>query len=99
MPGQDIYDAPRPERPRSDADPIPPTGPGPELTVVMRGRRPAAKRTGITVPDGARYRLFRAASRVMAESIRARCVNACGKFPSCSPVDPISSEYSPRWLE
>jgi NADH:quinone reductase (non-electrogenic) len=28
VPGQDIYDAPRPERPRSDADPIPPTGPG-----------------------------------------------------------------------
>ena len=33
-----------------------------------------------------------AASRVMAASISARCVNACGKLPSCSPVSAISSE-------
>ena len=33
-----------------------------------------------------------------AALISARCVNACGKLPSCSPVGPISSEYNPRWL-
>ena len=37
-------------------------------------------------------RASRAASSVMAASIRARWVNACGKLPSCSPVSPISSE-------
>ena len=31
-------------------------------------------------------------SRLAAALIRARCVNACGKFPSSSPVAPISSE-------
>ncbi|SFN88959.1 hypothetical protein SAMN05216219_2469 [Mycetocola miduiensis] len=36
--------------------------------------------------------------RVMAASISARWVNACGKFPSCSPVSAISSEKRPRWL-
>jgi Uncharacterized protein conserved in bacteria (DUF2252) len=36
--------------------------------------------------------------RVIAALISDRCVNACGKLPSCSPVDPISSEYRPRWL-
>jgi hypothetical protein len=35
---------------------------------------------------------------VIAASIRARWVNACGKLPICSPVSAISSECSPRWL-
>jgi hypothetical protein len=34
--------------------------------------------------------------RVIAASIRDRCVKACGKLPICSPVRPISSEYRPR---
>ncbi|SCE03321.1 hypothetical protein GA0115252_12802 [Streptomyces sp. DfronAA-171] len=28
----------------------------------------------------------------------ARCVNACGKLPSCSPVGPICSAYRPTWF-
>jgi hypothetical protein len=36
--------------------------------------------------------------RVMAALINDRWVNAWGKLPSCSPVSPISSAYSPRWL-
>ena len=32
-----------------------------------------------------------ARSRLNAALIRARCVNACGKLPSGSPVGPISS--------
>ena len=31
-------------------------------------------------------------SRLAAALISARCVNACGKLPSSSPVAPISSE-------
>ena len=31
-------------------------------------------------------------SRLAAALISARCVKACGKLPSCSPVAPISSE-------
>ena len=36
-----------------------------------------------------------AASRVIAASISARWVNACGKLPICSPVRAISSENRP----
>ena len=39
-----------------------------------------------------------ALSRLYAALISARCVKACGKLPSSSPVGPISSEYSPRWF-
>jgi hypothetical protein len=31
-------------------------------------------------------------SGAMPASMSAKCVNACGKLPSCSPVSPISSE-------
>lgn len=34
----------------------------------------------------------RALSRYVAVLIRARCVNACGKFPTCCPLGPICSE-------
>jgi hypothetical protein len=36
--------------------------------------------------------------RVIAELMRARWVKACGKLPSCPPVESISSENMPRWL-
>jgi hypothetical protein len=36
--------------------------------------------------------------RLMAALISDRWVKAWGKLPSCSPVWPISSAYSPRWL-
>jgi len=39
-----------------------------------------------------------ARSRLNAALIRAKCVNACGKFPSASPLGPVCSAYSPRWL-
>ena len=39
-----------------------------------------------------------ALSRLNAALMSARWVNAWGKFPSSSPVGPISSEYSPRWF-
>src|SRR5687767_5137729 len=39
-----------------------------------------------------------ARSRLNAALIKATWVNACGKFPSASPLVPISSEYSPTWL-
>ena len=40
----------------------------------------------------------RASSRVIAASMSARWVKACGKLPICSPVRAISSEYRPTWL-
>jgi hypothetical protein len=33
-----------------------------------------------------------ARSRLKAALIRARCVNACGKFPSASPLGPVALE-------
>jgi hypothetical protein len=39
-----------------------------------------------------------ARSRLNAALINAKCVNACGKFPSASPEDPVCSAYSPRWF-
>lgn len=39
-----------------------------------------------------------ASSRVVAAMMSDRCVNACGKLPSCSPLGPISSAKSPTWL-
>jgi hypothetical protein len=39
---------------------------------------------------------FNARSRLNAALIRARCVNACGKFPSASPLLPVCSAYRPR---
>ncbi len=41
---------------------------------------------------------FSRRSRLIAASMRARWVNACGKLPICSPVSAISSEYRPRWF-
>ena len=40
--------------------------------------------------------LISAALRLIAALTRDRWLNACGKFPSCSPVSPISSEKRPR---
>ena len=40
----------------------------------------------------------RARSRLKAALISARCVNACGKLPRASPLGPVCSAYSPRWL-
>ncbi len=40
----------------------------------------------------------RARSRNVAALINAKCVNACGKLPRCSPLDPSCSEYSPKWF-
>lgn len=37
-------------------------------------------------------------SRLNAALMRAKWVNACGKFPSASPLGPVCSAYSPRWL-
>src|SRR5262249_36334371 len=37
-------------------------------------------------------------SRLTAALISERCVKACGKLPSSSPLGPISSEYRPRWF-
>src|SRR5215472_2233217 len=36
--------------------------------------------------------------RLIAALISDRCVKACGKLPSCPPVESISSENRPRWL-
>ena len=40
----------------------------------------------------------RARSRLKAALIRARWVKACGKLPRASPLGPVCSAYSPRWL-
>ena len=76
-------------------------------------RRPPAGRAGSTVdcgqspewePEVTQCQYQGASSRSSASSsemaalISARWVNACGKFPSCSPVGPISSANRPTWL-
>ena len=43
--------------------------------------------------------LFKALSIFRHAVINARWVNACGKLPRASPVDPISSVLRPIWLE
>ncbi len=48
--------------------------------------------------DKAGYRPARARSRLKAALMSARWVNACGKFPRASPLGPVCSAYSPRWL-
>src|SRR5262249_50203007 len=42
--------------------------------------------------------LVRRRFRSYAALINDRCESACGKFPRCSPLGPISSENNPRWL-
>jgi hypothetical protein len=61
--------------------------PGPDRLRRLAGAQARARATD--PPGGIRSSRR---SRVMAASIRARCVNACGKLPICSPVSPISSE-------
>ena len=68
----------------------------PEEGDLHRSARPRAGGGGVWSPRG-RDR-FRVSSRVMAASMSARWVKACGKLPSCRPVGPISSENRPRWL-
>ena len=61
----------------------------------------AARRGRETMSVNATWRVpvpDRARSRNVAALISARCVNACGKFPRCSPLDPSCSEYRPRWF-
>jgi hypothetical protein len=63
---------------------------------ARRGRaHPPRARRGRAEDDGAQYEgepQPSARLRLYAALINARCVKACGKLPSCSPVGPISSE-------
>ena len=70
-----------------------------------RGERPAMRASpAFPAPRTAIFRLAMGErypswwSRFTAALMSARWVKACGKFPSCSPVGPISSEKSPRWF-
>ncbi len=52
----------------------------------------------VCLAHGGGYSPDSARSRLTAALIRARWVNACGKLPSASPAEPISSANRPTWL-
>ncbi len=94
-------------RPGVDLDPAPPgwrrarvavrvLGRGHAVSPSRRGAGGAGDGRGAPGQGGAVVASAR--SRLTAALIRARWVKACGKLPSASPDEPISSAYRPRWL-
>ena len=61
-------------------------------------RRAARNGRNRTSPVIAGQPASSSASSVIAASMSARWVKACGKLPICSPLSAISSENSPTWL-